>query len=107
MAWPRWLSGCEASPPDSPPASPWRRARSSWWPCDTPRSIGDESAIGAEEVVLETVEIPGVTKSRLGLDDGRSWIVVSEANRFCWPGVDLQPIPGKGSYGKRGKAGQV
>jgi hypothetical protein len=28
------------------------------------------------------VEIPHVTKLRLGLDDLRSWIVVSEANRF-------------------------
>jgi hypothetical protein len=37
------------------------------------------------------VEIPPLTKQRLGLDDERSWIVVSEANRFVWPGPDLRP----------------
>ena len=36
------------------------------------------------------VEIPHVTKRRLGLDDQGSWIVVSEANRFLWPGPDLR-----------------
>jgi hypothetical protein len=35
------------------------------------------------------------TKKRLGLDAERSWIVVSEANRFTWPGPDLRPIPGR------------
>lgn len=38
------------------------------------------------------VEIPHATKRRLGLDDARSWIVLSEANRFVWPGPDLRPI---------------
>jgi hypothetical protein len=37
------------------------------------------------------VEIPAATKRRLGLDDERSWIVVSESNRFTWPGPDLRP----------------
>ena len=46
----------------------------------------------------EAVEIPAATKHRLGLDEGRSWIVVNEINRFCWPGVDLLPVPGKGGY---------
>jgi len=36
------------------------------------------------------VEIPQATKSRLGLDDERSWIVLTEANRFIWPGPDLR-----------------
>ena len=40
------------------------------------------------------VEIPAGTKTRLGLDDARSWIVLSEANRFQWPGPDLRPVPG-------------
>src|SRR5207245_5916426 len=31
------------------------------------------------------VEIPATTKRRLGLDDARSWVVLSEANRFLWP----------------------
>jgi hypothetical protein len=35
------------------------------------------------------VEIPHPTKQRLGLDDARSWVVLSEANRFTWPGPDL------------------
>ena len=38
------------------------------------------------------VEIPLMTKRRLGLDDARSWVVVSEGNRFVWPGPDLRPI---------------
>jgi hypothetical protein len=38
------------------------------------------------------VEIPAPTKARLGLDDARSWIVLSDLNRFLWPGVDLRPI---------------
>jgi hypothetical protein len=36
------------------------------------------------------VEIPAGTKQRLGLDDDRSWIVLTEANRFTWPGPDLR-----------------
>jgi hypothetical protein len=38
-----------------------------------------------------SVEIPAATKRRLGLDDERSWVVLSEANRFLWPGPDLRP----------------
>jgi len=37
------------------------------------------------------VEISHETKRRLGLDDDRSWIVLTEANRFAWPGPDLRP----------------
>jgi hypothetical protein len=37
------------------------------------------------------VEIPAATKRRLGLDDERSWVVLNEANRFLWPGLDLRP----------------
>ena len=37
------------------------------------------------------MEIPPITKQRLGLDAERSWIVLSEANRFAWPGPDLSP----------------
>jgi hypothetical protein len=41
------------------------------------------------------VELPIATKRRLGLDAERSWIVLSEANRFRWPGPDLRPaVPG-------------
>jgi len=41
------------------------------------------------------IEIPSSTKQRLGLDDDRSWIVLSELNDFRWPGPDLRPLPGK------------
>jgi len=37
------------------------------------------------------VEIPAATKRRLSLDEARSWIVLTEANRFSWPGPDLRP----------------
>ena len=40
------------------------------------------------------VEIPLVTKSRLGLDVARSWILLSEGNEFLWPGPDVRPVPG-------------
>jgi hypothetical protein len=43
----------------------------------------------------DTIEIPPQTKNRLGLDFDRSWIVISEANEFTWPGPDLRPIPGR------------
>ena len=49
------------------------------------------------------VEVPLPTKRRLGLDAERSWVVVSEVNRFVWPGPDLMPIsraaPGRYDYG--------
>ena len=37
------------------------------------------------------LELPQSTKQRLGLDDERSWIVLSECNDFVWPGPDLRP----------------
>lgn len=37
------------------------------------------------------LEIPTSTKARLGMDSERSWIVLSEINRFTWPGPDLRP----------------
>ena len=37
------------------------------------------------------LEIPAATKGRLGLDSERSWVVLTEANRFIWPGPDLRP----------------
>ena len=52
----------------------------------------------APRMAGEAVEIPAATKIRLGLDEGRSWVMVNEINRFHWPGVDLLPVPGKGGY---------
>ena len=33
------------------------------------------------------IEIPAQTKKRLGLDEDRSWIMLTEANRFVWPAL--------------------
>ena len=44
----------------------------------------------------EAVAIPAAVKQRLQLDHERSWIVVSEANVFTWPGPDLRFLPGRG-----------
>jgi PHD/YefM family antitoxin component YafN of YafNO toxin-antitoxin module len=46
------------------------------------------------------VEIPLSTKQRLGLDDARSWVILTEANRFICLGPDLRPA-------RRGDAGSV
>jgi hypothetical protein len=43
------------------------------------------------------VEVPAAVKQHLGLDAGRSWVILDEGNRFVWPGYDLRPIPGKRS----------
>jgi len=74
-------------------------------PCAIVMAVIDESG---DKVVLvlpithsppanptDAIEIPTVTKNRLGLDSERSWIVISEANEFMWPGPDLRPIPGR------------
>lgn len=45
-------------------------------------------------VSTEAVEIPLPIKMRLELDPDRSWIILSEANEFIWPGPDLRPMPG-------------
>ena len=46
------------------------------------------------------VEIPPLTKRRLGLDAEPSWVILSEVNRFEWPGPDLLPVaPGQWAYG--------
>jgi hypothetical protein len=39
------------------------------------------------------VEIPALTKKRLGLDEAHSWVVLSEWNEFVWPGPDLRRLP--------------
>ena len=45
------------------------------------------------------VEIPAATKARLGLDGERSWVVLTEVNRFVWPGPDLRPVHSDDSAG--------
>jgi hypothetical protein len=44
------------------------------------------------------VEIPAVVNSHLGLDAGRSWIIVAEGNEFLWPGYDLHKLPQSDRY---------
>lgn len=44
------------------------------------------------------VEIPLSIKQHLGLDDERSWIVLSEVNEFLWPGYDLRKVPKTDRY---------
>jgi hypothetical protein len=52
----------------------------------------------------EAVELPARVKQHLGLDGERSWVVVSEVNRFAWPGPDLAAVPaadsGRFDYGQ-------
>jgi hypothetical protein len=51
----------------------------------------------------DALEIPQPTKLRLGLDSARSWVILSEANDFIWPGPDLRPAvngdPASVAYG--------
>ncbi|MEJ8853865.1 growth inhibitor PemK [Variovorax robiniae] len=42
--------------------------------------------------VNSAIEIPVRVKRHLGLDDERSWVILTEVNRFAWPGYDLRPI---------------
>ena len=74
-------------------------------PCAIVMAVIDED--GDKEVLVlpithsppanaaDAIEIPTLTKNRLGLDSERSWIVVTEANEFVWPGPDLRPVPGR------------
>ncbi|WP_318987613.1 hypothetical protein [Falsiroseomonas ponticola] len=38
------------------------------------------------------VELPTETRRRLGLQDAPCWVVLTEVNRFAWPGPDLRPV---------------
>jgi hypothetical protein len=74
-------------------------------PCAIVMTIVDEE--GDKEVLVlpvthsppadpaDAIEIPAATKTRLGLDGERSWIVITEANEFVWPGPDLRTVPGR------------
>lgn len=45
-----------------------------------------------------TLELPQLTKRRLGLDDQRSWLVTNDLNVFEWPGPDLRPARPDGNF---------
>lgn len=40
------------------------------------------------------VELSADTRRRLGLQEAPCWVVLTEVNRFAWPGPDLRPIEG-------------
>lgn len=49
---------------------------------------------------VPALEIPPNVKTHLGLDDARSWVILSEANIDIWPTPDMRPLPGGGfKYG--------
>ena len=55
---------------------------------------------GPPENPGDALELPPPTKRRLGLDESRSWVVVTESNDFTFPGYDLRPTPdGRADYG--------
>jgi hypothetical protein len=54
-------------------------------PMTTKPPIGDQKAI----------EVPEAVRRQLGLSAGRSWIIVTEWNRFSWPGYDIRPVRGR------------
>jgi hypothetical protein len=41
------------------------------------------------------IAVPEAIHRDLGLSADRSWIVITEWNRFSWPGYDIRPIPGR------------
>jgi hypothetical protein len=43
------------------------------------------------------IEIPAAVCRALGLDEERSWVIVSESNIDEWPNAGLAPIPGRRS----------
>ena len=54
-------------------------------PMTTKPPTGDQKAI----------EVPEAVRRQLGLSAERSWIIVTEWNRFSWPGYDIRPIRGR------------
>lgn len=44
------------------------------------------------------VEIPMRVKRHLALDEEPSWIIISEGNKFVWPGYDLHKLPASERY---------
>ena len=50
------------------------------------------------ENAAAAVENPPAIKRHLGLDDARSWVIVSEGDQFVWPGYDLRKTLGSDRY---------
>jgi hypothetical protein len=43
----------------------------------------------------EAIEIPAAVCRSAGLNAGRSRVILSEFNKFVWPGFDLAIVPGR------------
>ena len=41
------------------------------------------------------IELPERVRQAIGLDDARSWVIVSEHNVDEWPSAGIQPLPGR------------
>jgi hypothetical protein len=71
----------------------------SWQPSETERDHTQVLVLPithpAPENHTDGIEIPPKVKRYLGLDADRSWIIMSEAHVFIWPGSDLRPVPGR------------
>ena len=46
----------------------------------------------------DAIEIPAGVKHRLQLDQERSWIILTESNRFNWPGPDIRAVESADGY---------
>ncbi len=64
-----------------------------------PERVGDDTHVVVLPVTHSppdksavALEIPPAIKRLLGLDSERSWVVLSESNRFRWPGPDLRRV---------------
>jgi hypothetical protein len=44
------------------------------------------------------LEIPGIVKTHLGLNNQPQWIIATEVNNFVWPGPDLRIVPGSALF---------
>jgi hypothetical protein len=85
-----------------PPGRSARRAPYSDWRRHGLRWEGGRfaDAVAMDAADSGTLEIPLAAERRLGLDDARSRVVVSEGNAFTWPGPDLRAIaPDRFDYG--------
>lgn len=50
------------------------------------------------DAASDGVELPAIVKRDLGLDREPSWIMVTEINRFRWPGPDVRLVDGDTPY---------
>lgn len=67
------------------------------------RTVGDQTELMVVPVTTQpprnaadAFEIPARVKKHLGLDAERCWIMVTELNRFVWPGPDVRPVARSG-----------